>query len=477
MIAEGRPRLGLVLLQLVHHDAFHIHVVPRRAEDEPSGYVEDGLISAVLATAVYLVCRNRHAWLQTLGPGTRKRRMRKATYPIVATLLATPAIAQDRPLTADMTEVYRVGGVNAREWAFFQPWLEVSFDGAGNLLVLDVLNKRVVVIGPDGQLVRVVGREGEGPGEFQHVKALAVWRDGRFAVPDAEHSAIQVFSPDGELERFVRMAGDDKPLSFALGHDEIRADPLGDRLIALGVDRVLIEMMNRMNRRMGHEEDETPPGADDRALETLSLSGDVIEQEPILQGWRAPRPEVSLSPADQEDWGKVVASMEDRYFEPGFHWDVLPDGTFAYSDSSAYAIKLARPDGSVIDVLRRPVSPVAVSERIRQGMIASRLQTPRGAVGGGSVFSWAFAAAGSRGEPPEDSGSRVLPRSPRGAGDKGHLGRRAVDTAPRRGSMGRRRADRCLQRGSRVPGNAVGWRPGDASHVRTRRSRGPLGTR
>ena len=33
--------------------------------------------------------------------------------------------------------------------------------------------------------------------------------------------------------------------------------------------------------------------------------------------------------------------MEDRFFEPGLHWDVLPDGTIAYSDSSAYAIKLA----------------------------------------------------------------------------------------------------------------------------------------
>ena len=53
--------------------------------------------------------------------------MRLATYPIIATLLANPAVAQDRPLTADMTEVYRVGGVNAREWAFFGPAVQASF--------------------------------------------------------------------------------------------------------------------------------------------------------------------------------------------------------------------------------------------------------------------------------------------------------------------------------------------------------------
>lgn len=300
--------------------------------------------------------------------------MKRVVCQIVATLLAAPALAQDRSLTVDMTEVYRAGGVDAQEeWAFFGPALQASFDGAGNLVVLDVLENRVVVIGPDGQLVRAVGREGEGPGEFRFIRALAVWRDGRIAVPDLRHAAIQVFSPEGEFERFVRMDDEDKPLSSSLGHEEIRADQRGQRLIAQGVGGVLVAMTNRMNRFAGHQEDETP-GVDDRALETLDFSGDMVVSRPILQGWRAPRPESGLSPADEEDWGKVVASMEDRYFEPGFHWDVLPNGTIAYSDSTAYAIKLASPDGSVTDVLRRPLSPEPVSARIRRATIAYRLE-------------------------------------------------------------------------------------------------------
>lgn len=301
--------------------------------------------------------------------------MRTVTYSIVATLLATPAAAQDHPLTVAMTEVYRVGGLNAQDWAFFGPGLQVSFDGAGNLLVLDTVNQRVVVIGPDGQLVRVVGREGEGPGEFQMSLVIAVWRDGRFAVPDMGHAAIQVFDPDGELERFVKLADENTPLAATLGfREKIRADPLGDGIIAQGVGGLLAQMANFANRRTGRPEDENPAGVDDRALETLDLSGDVMRSRPILQGWRAPRPGVSLSSADETDWSRMVATTEDRYFEPEFHWDVLPDGTIAYSDSSAYAIRLARPDGSVIDVLSRPLSPEPVSERIRRGMIASRLQ-------------------------------------------------------------------------------------------------------
>ena len=301
--------------------------------------------------------------------------MKRVVCQIVATLLAVPAVAQDQSLTLDVTEVYRVGGVSAlEEWAFFGSALQMSFDGAGNLVVLDVLETRVVVIGPDGQLARVVGREGEGPGEFRFIRALAVWRDGRIAVPDMRHAAIQVFSPEGELERFVRMDDEDKPLSSALGHEEIRADQSGERLIAQGVGGVLVAMTNRMNRLVGQQEDKTSPGVDDRALEALDFSGDVVVSRPILQGWRAPRPEVGLSPADEEDWAKVVASMEDRYFEPGFHWDVLPDGTIAYSDSTAYAIKLASPDGSVTHVLRRALSPQGVSQRIRRATIAYRLE-------------------------------------------------------------------------------------------------------
>ena len=292
----------------------------------------------------------------------------------LAPTLPTPSAAQDRPLTVDMTEVYRAGGVSAPEWALFgsAAALQAGFDGAGNLLVLDAFNKRVVVIGPDGQLVRVVGREGEGPGEFQQIQALAVWRDGRFAVPDTEHSAVQVFSPDGELERFVRSAGEARTLSTAIRHREIRADPLGDRIIARGVEGVLVEMRDFMNRLMTYPEEDTE-GVDDRALEALDLSGDVIASEPILQGWRASRPE-PVSSTDLEDWPKIVAAVEDRYFEPTFHWDVLPDGTIVYSDSTTYAVKLASPDGSVTRVLRRPLAPEAVSERIRRGTIAFRLE-------------------------------------------------------------------------------------------------------
>ena len=273
------------------------------------------------------------------------------------------------------------------------------------------------------------------------------------------------------------MAEEEKPLSSALGHEEIRADPLGDRIIAQGVYRVLVEMMNFMNRFMGHEEDETPPGADDRALETLDFSGDEVVQEPILQGWRAPRPEAALSPAGLEDWPKVVASMEDRYFEPAFVWDVLPNGTIAYSDSSAYAIRLASPDGSVTDVLRRPLSPQGVSRRIRRATIDYHLdrleEWSRRPPSTGVPFI-APDVEGRRRRIQERGFYHEIPvvLELKATWDGGlWIQRRGEDP------MVGRRPDRRLQRGPRVPGHAAGRRPADARRIRTRWPRGPSGTR
>ena len=81
------------------------------------------------------------------------------------------ATAQDRPLTAEFEEVYRVGGLNAPMWAQFSDrWfgraLPMGFDAAGSLHVLDPEASQLVVIDSRGELLRIVGRKGEGPGEF-----------------------------------------------------------------------------------------------------------------------------------------------------------------------------------------------------------------------------------------------------------------------------------------------------------------------
>jgi len=305
------------------------------------------------------------------------------------------AAAQDRPLTADFEEVYRVGGMNAEEWAFFADSAPTAFDGAGNLYVLDRQAGHVVIVDPQGGLVRTVGRQGEGPGEFNEVLQFWVWPDGRYVVQDMGHGAYQVFSPTGELERFVRMGAGAGPLAMMGGMRlEVRADPAGGALIAQGMPAMMGVAMSSMAEMVaemtGEEVGEVPePGVDERGLERLDLTGDVVSATPVLQVWRVPREETEgdldmedlLNPANLVGLGDGI-----RYYEPGLFWDVLPDGTIAYSDSTGYVIRIARPGGEVIDELRRPLSPEAVTDRIRRASIENAIREfeGEGAFGGQS---------------------------------------------------------------------------------------------
>ena len=313
-------------------------------------------------------------------PGRGVRRLVAVAWAVCMAAGANQAAAQDRPLAAEFPEVYRVGGLNAPEWAFFKGAEPTGFDAAGNLYVLDTQAYQVVVIDPEGRLVRTVGRRGEGPGEFNMIGRLWVWRDGRFVVADIGHRAYQVFSHTGELERFVRMGGAMGPMASMSGmRTFVRPDPGGDGLIAQGMRSVMGALTGALARLTGEDVEAPEAGVDERGLERLDLTGEVASTTPILQAWRAPREKAETEPGSEDLANPAaVAGMVGirlpRYFEPPFLWDVLPDGTIAYSDSSAYAIKLAEPGGAVTDVLRRPFSPTPVSDPIRRKVIELALQ-------------------------------------------------------------------------------------------------------
>jgi len=83
----------------------------------------------------------------------------------------------------------------------------LTFDRSGNLIVVDQLNSRLLVMTAEGRLLDRVGSLGVGFANFVRPKDVAVDELGIVYVTDAAFGNVQIFSPDLELLTFVGSNG------------------------------------------------------------------------------------------------------------------------------------------------------------------------------------------------------------------------------------------------------------------------------
>ena len=269
------------------------------------------------------------------------------TPPVTAAPLAAQQVIElpeeDRLLDADFEEVYRVGAVAGEDWETFGNVYDVAFDRDGNLYVVDTQGARIVVVNPEGGFVRQMGGVGQGPGEFdQHNTPsirIAVLSDGRVAAFDQRFS---LFGPDGEFERTVRVR--DRAMIFMPRMD---VDRRGGVLATGEVQIIDIAMLSDRT-------DGALPEPAYRHVVRMGLTGDEVAMDTVAYAWRPPGEATGFLPA-------LIAGA-------------LPRGGVAYTDSSAYAIKVAGAGGTLERVLTRPFVPEPVTDRIRQDERDRRLR-------------------------------------------------------------------------------------------------------
>lgn len=292
--------------------------------------------------------------------------------PILSALFVAcaPASAQqvvelprdDRWLNSGFAEVFSLGSLDAPEWQHFGMLQSAAFDAAGNLHLLDEDARTIVVVDPTGGFVRTIGQSGNGPGEFDFPKNLAILPDGRIVVTDIpRHKAFQIFNSDGSFDRGVRVGND--ILAVAGRIDADRGS--GSSVFMASGDLVRYLPMQP-------EEHEDPPGK--RSVLRLSLEGDELAQEVVAQGWAPP----SAGPIEVRIGSQTISSGETtrhpRIFDPGLFVGALPGGGVAFSDSTAYRIMVMDPAGEIERILRRPFEPEPVTDRIVEEEIERRLE-------------------------------------------------------------------------------------------------------
>ena len=342
--------------------------------------------------------------------------------PLAAALAAPPAAGaqqvvelpgRDQRLDPDFEEVFRVGVYDGADWEMFATIPKAAFDADGNLYVFDsgggVIDPdlRVVVFDRTGAFLREFGSAGEGPGEFRMPRTYDVMRDGTTIVGDMGHQAYQIFDASGQFVRMVRTGvgttrtsgsgGVTMSLSMSnLG--QIQVDPRGGAVYTAG---------------------EGPSLTGNRPIQRHSLGGEEAETETVVEAWRPSRePQedaIEFSgnvPVVTGSDGQAV-SLRDAFsgitrppiFEPQVRMGLLPDGGIVYSDSSAYALKIAAPEGGgPVRTITRPFDPEPVTPRIeeeyREKMAERRSQgggASSGSVGGGvvQIMSGATATTGA----------------------------------------------------------------------------------
>lgn len=269
--------------------------------------------------------------------------------------------AEDTPLAADFEEVFRVGTIDGPEWQQFGMIDDADFDGEGNLYLLDIHASRVVVVDQTGNHAGFIGRQGAGPGEFTIPEYVAATADGRVVVGDiVGHRSFQVFNRDGSLDRNVRV-GDD--LLHVRGR--VYLDGGGRDAVVVSGDLNVIETMRP-------EGAEHPPGK--RPIMRLRLDGQEVVRETITLAWAPPSAGVITFRLGGQEISTGGQTPPPRIFDPGLFVGPLPGGGVAFSDSSAYAIKITGPDGTVPRILRRPFDPQPVTDRILEAEIEHQVE-------------------------------------------------------------------------------------------------------
>jgi len=138
---------------------------------------------------------------------TRRRGRRLGGFAAVAAVAAIIACAPDNPAAnpeAETSGDLAVAGeivLDGLEVVLSDAAVDLSFpaaidvDADGNIWVVDRRLRQMLVVSPEGEVLRTIGRNGEGPGEFRGPRGLAV-RGDRVYVLDNVHG-VQAFDIEG----------------------------------------------------------------------------------------------------------------------------------------------------------------------------------------------------------------------------------------------------------------------------------------
>lgn len=122
----------------------------------------------------------------------------------------------------------KIGVLDGLDEEVFGRIRDLSVDESHRIAILDSQRRKISVFGRKGELLFVLAREGDGPGELRYPRAVSFGsRDSLYVF--GARGRVSVFAPDGDSLRFAH--------AYQLEHELADACTLGDQIFVHGVRR------------------------------------------------------------------------------------------------------------------------------------------------------------------------------------------------------------------------------------------------
>ena len=201
--------------------------------------------------------------------------------------------------------------------------VDVSYDSAGNICLLDYQVKTVWVYSKEGDLIRNIGREGDGPGEFRRPYNIHSWPGAYFAVAFTYPPRYQLYRKNGDPADVIFIEPD-IPLS--------EKGTLSLRRSVQAGNHIAVEIYTK------HFENDIEYNT--RRICTLTLDG-CLNQTFYYHEYVT-------------DLNKKITRPEDQIVWPASRWTQFQDGRICWTEGYlGYAINMLESDGREAMIIHR----------------------------------------------------------------------------------------------------------------------------
>jgi hypothetical protein len=240
--------------------------------------------------------------------------------------------------TLDLESDLIIGGDGDDNTIFYEA-RRMAVDGNGNMYVLDSGNHRIQKFDDEGNYLQTIGKEGQGPGEFENLSAIFLAGDGTFYVTDGMR--MQRFKQDGTF---------------------LSSIPLTNRITDFWVapeKRIFgVEVRNTEQGRHRHLVKLDPEGKEEEALADYA----------------------DVQAVDRENEGVRMRFVIMHRYNPILYLTPSPGGGFFYTHSAEYNLYHCNARGETDLIIKKVAEPVPITRQEKDRIIRDTMDyvTSRG---------------------------------------------------------------------------------------------------